>query len=184
MYRIASCAAPTCRVVSFRRVQARAESGGCLSVPQTGACPTVRPSRFWAPGARRVHDRGRSGVPLHTVRTKVASLLVEGVARWCVVLIKCASHGRTPHDPTKDVRSACARAPRPAAWVAAEAAVQLQRAGFGSRGRSPRRDGRDGRDGNADGGASSDSGLPARQRKRYGRDGNSTRCSRFSKIVE
>ena len=123
VYRIASCAAPSCRVASFRRVRARAESGGCLSVPQTGAYPTVRPSRFWAPGARRVHDRGRSGVPLHTVRTKVASLLVEGVARWCVVLIKCASHGRTPHDPTKDVRSACARAPRPAAWVAVEAAV-------------------------------------------------------------
>ena len=46
VYRIASCAAPSCRVASFCRVQARAESGGCLAaVPQT-----FRPPRSWALG--------------------------------------------------------------------------------------------------------------------------------------
>jgi len=83
VYRIASCAAPSCRVASFRRVQARAESGGCLSaVPQT-------------------------------VSTDCPSAAVLG--SWLVLV---------------------------------------------ARGRSPRRETGDGRDGNADGGASSDSGLP------------------------
>jgi len=50
VYRIASCAAPSCRVASFRRVQARAESGGCLSaVPQTVStdCPSAAVLGSW-----------------------------------------------------------------------------------------------------------------------------------------
>jgi len=54
VYRIASCAAPSCRVASFRRVQARAESGGCLSavhaaVPQTVStdCPSTAVLGSW-----------------------------------------------------------------------------------------------------------------------------------------
>jgi len=90
VYRIASCAAPSCRVASFRRVQARAESGGCLSaVPQT-------------------------------VSTDCPSAAVLG--SW-LVLVGNGSSG----------------------------------------GRSPRRETGDGRDGNADGGASSDSGLAISQ---------------------